>query len=94
LAKQVRRADVGALTDVVSVLCNTTKGNLQVEVFPAAWGSRGADRFLALLDAGLFETKVALTRAVKGFIIQFGTPGDPAWWVNGFILVLRPLHCL
>lgn len=75
----VRRADRGELLDVVSVLCNTTKGHLEVEVFPAAWGSRGAGRFLSLLDAGLFETQVALTRAVKGFIIQFGTPGDPAW---------------
>lgn len=44
-----------------------------------SWGSLGAERFLALVDAGLFSTMVALHRAVKGFIIQFGTPGDPNW---------------
>mmetsp|Transcript_32420 Transcript_32420/g.73285 ORF Transcript_32420/g.73285 Transcript_32420/m.73285 type:complete len:370 (-) Transcript_32420:162-1271(-) len=75
----VRRADAGDLRDVVPVLCNTTKGPLEIEVFPDSWGSIGAARFLDLVDAGLFETHVPLTRAVKGFIIQFGTPGDPAW---------------
>lgn len=44
-----------------------------------SWGSLGAHRFLDLVDAGLFSTMVALHRAVKGFIIQFGTSGDPAW---------------
>jgi hypothetical protein len=44
-----------------------------------SWGKLGAQRFLDLVDAGLFSTMVALHRAVKGFIIQFGTPGDPAW---------------
>mmetsp|Transcript_76519 Transcript_76519/g.153634 ORF Transcript_76519/g.153634 Transcript_76519/m.153634 type:complete len:420 (+) Transcript_76519:74-1333(+) len=75
----VRRADAGQLSDVVPVLCNSTKGLLAVEVFPDSWGSLGAARFLQLVDARLFTTKVALHRAVKGFIIQFGTPGDPAW---------------
>lgn len=50
---------------MVPVRCNTTKGELRVEVFPEAWGSRGAQRFLDLMDAGLFSTKVALHRAVK-----------------------------
>jgi len=78
----VRRANAGKLSDVVPVQCNTSKGVLMVEVFPDSWGSLGAARFLELVDAKLFQTQVALHRAVKGFIIQFGTPGDPEWSVQ------------
>ena len=76
----VRAADAGELSDVVHVLCTTTKGPLHVEVYPEAWGSKGAERFLALVQSGLFSTPVALHRAVKDFIIQFGTPGDGGAW--------------
>lgn len=75
----IRRADAGLLRDVVPVICNTTQGELRIEIFPESWGSLGAKRFLDLMDAGLFSTRVPLTRAVRGFIIQFGTPGDPDW---------------
>ena len=76
----VRAAEAGELLDVVHVECLTTKGVLNIEVFPKSWGSRGAERFLALVGAGLFSTPVALHRAVKNFIIQFGTPGDGGNW--------------
>ena len=76
----IRRADAGLLKDRVKVLCNSTKGPLHIEMYPRSWGSRGAGRFLSLVRAGLFSTPVALHRAVKNFIIQFGTPGDGGAW--------------
>ena len=76
----IRKTDAGLLMDRVKVLCNATKGPLHIEVYPRSWGSRGADRFLSLVRAGLFSTPVALHRAVKNFIIQFGTPGDGGAW--------------
>ncbi|MBB5192832.1 cyclophilin family peptidyl-prolyl cis-trans isomerase [Silvimonas terrae] len=54
----------------VSVVCKTTKGDLEIAVQPA-WSPLGAARFLQLVDDGFF-TNVPLFRCVNNFICQFG----------------------
>jgi peptidyl-prolyl cis-trans isomerase A (cyclophilin A) len=55
---------------------STTKGDYVVEV-TRAWSPNGADRFYNLVKIGYFND-VAIFRAVKGFMYQFGIHGDPA----------------
>jgi peptidyl-prolyl cis-trans isomerase A (cyclophilin A) len=59
------------------VCCNTTKGVLNIEVHPS-WAPLGAQRFMNMVEDGFFSTNVALFRALKGFLVQFGLAGDPA----------------
>jgi peptidyl-prolyl cis-trans isomerase A (cyclophilin A) len=54
----------------------TTKGNFVVEV-TRDWSPNGADRFYNLVDIGYFEN-IAIFRAIKGFMFQFGIHGNPA----------------
>lgn len=54
----------------------TTKGDFVVEVV-RAWSPNGADRFYNLVDIGFFQD-VAIFRAIKGFMFQFGIHGTPA----------------
>ena len=37
----------------------------------------GAANFLQMVQEGFFSSKVALFRAIKGFLIQFGLSGSP-----------------
>lgn len=64
----------------VQVVCETTKGKLEITVRPD-WSPRGAERFLQLVDDGYF-TKLPLFRCMSGFICQFGPrllrAGEPA----------------
>jgi len=60
-----------------TVRCDTTEGPITIAVHQA-WAPRGAARFLDMVQSGFFSTKVALFRAVRGFICQTGIPGDPA----------------
>ena len=53
----------------------TTKGNFVIEV-NREWAPNGADRFYSMVKVGFFN-KVAIFRAVKGFMFQFGIHGDP-----------------
>ena len=55
---------------------STTKGDYTVEV-NRAWSPNGADRFYNLVKIGYFQD-VAIFRAIKGFMYQFGIHGDPA----------------
>jgi peptidyl-prolyl cis-trans isomerase A (cyclophilin A) len=54
----------------------TTKGDFEVEVF-RAWSPNGADRFYNLVKIGFFKD-IAIFRAIKGFMFQFGIHGTPA----------------
>lgn len=58
------------------ICCQSTKGPLTVAVHKA-WAPIGAQRFLDMVNSDFFSTKVGLFRALKGFLIQFGLPGDP-----------------
>ena len=58
------------------VCCQTTKGALNIAVHQT-WAPIGAQHFLDLVNTNFFSTKVGLFRALKGFLIQFGLPGDP-----------------
>lgn len=53
----------------------TTKGDFVIEV-NRAWSPNGADRFYNLVKIGYFKD-IAIFRAVKGFMFQFGIHGDP-----------------
>jgi hypothetical protein len=61
---------------VTIVCCNTTKGPLSIEVHPN-WAPNGANRFLFMVKDNFFSTNIALFRALKGFLVQFGIAGDP-----------------
>jgi peptidyl-prolyl cis-trans isomerase A (cyclophilin A) len=69
------------------VSCETTKGQIMIEVHPA-WAPLGAARFLELVRSQYF-TDVALFRCVSGFICQFGIAATPqlneAWRAKGRI---------
>jgi peptidyl-prolyl cis-trans isomerase A (cyclophilin A) len=53
----------------------TTKGDIVVEV-ERAWAPHGADRLYNLVNIGYF-TDIAMFRAVRDFVVQFGMHGDP-----------------
>jgi len=53
----------------------TTKGDFVVEV-TREWAPNGADRFCNLVKIGYFKD-IAIFRAIKGFMFQFGIHGDP-----------------
>ncbi|MDG1873816.1 MAG: peptidylprolyl isomerase [Mariniblastus sp.] len=68
------------------VTFETTKGDIKIEV-TRAWAPNGADRFYNLCKIGYFND-VAIFRAVKGFMFQFGIHGDPAVsakWISASI---------
>ncbi len=56
---------------VTLVCCVTTKGVFNIAVHPT-WAPIGAANFLNMVTTEFFSTKIALFRALKGFIIQFG----------------------
>lgn len=62
--------------DTYKVQFETTKGNFVVEVH-REWSPYGADRFHEAVQAGVYD-KARFFRAVKGFMVQFGIPADPA----------------
>ncbi len=53
----------------------TTKGEFVVEVH-RSWAPNGADRFYNLISLGFFDD-TRFFRAIEGFMVQFGIPGDP-----------------
>lgn len=62
--------------DSYRVKFETTKGEFVVEVH-REWSPLGADRFHELVKAGVYDN-AKFFRAVKGFMVQFGIPADPA----------------
>lgn len=61
---------------VYKVKFATTKGDFVVEVH-RDWAPIGADRFYNLVKLGFFSD-AAFFRVIKGFMVQFGIPADPA----------------
>jgi peptidyl-prolyl cis-trans isomerase A (cyclophilin A) len=53
----------------------TTKGDFVVEVH-RSWAPNGADRFYNLVKMGFYDD-TRFFRAIDGFMVQFGLPGDP-----------------
>lgn len=62
--------------DKFTVLFDTTKGQFAVE-FVREWAPHGVDRMYELVRDKFF-TDMRVFRVVKGFVAQFGIPGDPA----------------
>lgn len=61
--------------DKFKVKVETTKGAFIIEV-NRSWSPNGADRFYNLVDIGYFKD-IAIFRAIKGFMFQFGIHGNP-----------------
>jgi peptidyl-prolyl cis-trans isomerase A (cyclophilin A) len=61
---------------VYKVKFTTTKGDFTVEVH-RDWAPLGADRFYNLVKLGFF-TDAGFFRVIKGFMVQWGIPADPA----------------
>jgi cyclophilin family peptidyl-prolyl cis-trans isomerase len=58
-------------SNAVNVICETTKGRIDIVVQPD-WSPRGAARFLQLVDDGHFHD-LPLFRCVANFLCQFGS---------------------
>lgn len=56
------------------VRCETTKGDLLIELYPD-WSPLGAQRFIELVRDD-FYTNIAFYRCVRGFLTQFGITED------------------
>ncbi len=54
----------------------TSQGDIVFEI-NRKWAPNGADRFYNLVKIGFFDD-VAMFRAIRGFMIQFGIHGNPA----------------
>jgi peptidyl-prolyl cis-trans isomerase A (cyclophilin A) len=61
--------------DTFKAVMDTTKGKIVFEV-NRSWSPKGVDRFYELIEEGFFKD-IAMFRAVKGFVVQFGIHGDP-----------------
>jgi peptidyl-prolyl cis-trans isomerase A (cyclophilin A) len=61
--------------EVFQARFTTTKGEFVVEVH-RAWAPNGADRFFNLVKLGVYDD-TRFFRAIDGFMVQFGIPGDP-----------------
>jgi peptidyl-prolyl cis-trans isomerase A (cyclophilin A) len=61
--------------EVFAARFTTTQGDFVIEVH-RAWAPLGADRFYNLARMGFFDD-TRFFRAIEGFMVQFGIPGDP-----------------
>ncbi len=61
--------------DVFRARFTTTRGEFVVEVH-RSWAPNGADRFYNLVKMGFYDDQ-RFFRAIDGFMVQFGIPGDP-----------------
>jgi len=62
--------------DVYKVKFETTKGDVIIEVHPE-WAPLGAAQFRKAVEEGVYND-AKFFRVVKGFMVQFGIPADPA----------------
>jgi peptidyl-prolyl cis-trans isomerase A (cyclophilin A) len=72
--------------DVFSVLLDTSKGPVVVEVHHA-WAPAGADHFYSLVKTGYYDGN-RFFRVVRNFVVQFGISGDPRLnrlWSNAYL---------
>ncbi len=73
-------------TGPVEVAVETSQGEFVIAVHPE-WAPQGAERFLALVEAGYYDD-ARFHRVVPDFIVQWGLAGDPAItaeWMNAYI---------
>jgi peptidyl-prolyl cis-trans isomerase A (cyclophilin A) len=61
--------------DVFQARFTTSNGAFVIEVH-RDWAPNGADRFYNLVKMGFFDDS-RFFRAISGFMVQFGIPGDP-----------------
>jgi len=61
--------------DVFRARFTTTRGEFVVEAH-RSWAPNGADRFYNLVKMGFFDD-TRFFRAIDGFMVQFGIPGEP-----------------
>jgi peptidyl-prolyl cis-trans isomerase A (cyclophilin A) len=61
--------------EVFLVRFTTTQGDFAIEAH-RAWAPIGVDRFYNLAKMGFFDD-TRFFRAIEGFMVQFGIPGDP-----------------
>jgi peptidyl-prolyl cis-trans isomerase A (cyclophilin A) len=61
--------------DIFRARFATTQGDFVVEVH-RSWAPNGADRFYNLIKMGVYDD-TRFFRAIDGFMVQFGIPGDP-----------------
>lgn len=59
------------------VCCDTTAGPLNI-LAHHKWAPLGAERFMAMVTSGYFNTSVPFMRCVPGFLCQFGLNSDKA----------------
>ena len=74
-----------ALTEVATVLMETTAGDLVIEVYPQA-APNAAQRFLELVESGFYDD-TPISRVVPGFVAQFGInwrEGHSQWQDSNF----------
>ena len=72
--------------DVFDARFKTSNGVFVIEVH-RDWSPNGADRFYNLVKMGVYDDS-RFFRAIAGFMVQFGIPGDPkvaAKWVDASI---------
>ena len=58
------------ITEIVTVLMQTTAGNLRIQVYPEA-APNAAQRFVELVQSGFYDD-TPVSRVVPGFVAQFG----------------------
>jgi len=58
------------------VCCETTKGNLAINVHHK-WAPIGAAHFVSMVKDGYFDSTVPFMRCIKDFLCQFGINSDP-----------------
>lgn len=63
------------IESVIRVSCETTKGQIEIEVYPE-WAPVGAQHFLELVVDG-FYTNISFFRCVPRFLTQFGISDQP-----------------
>ena len=76
---------VPALTEMTTVLMETTAGDVVIEVYPQA-APNAAQRFLELVESGFYDN-TPVSRVVPGFVAQFGInwrEGQSQWQDRNF----------
>lgn len=74
-SKKLGKSDKDKVPDKFRAVFVTTKGDFEVE-FDKAAAPKGVARMHELLQTNFFKD-IAFFRAIDGFVVQFGIPGNP-----------------